>query len=153
MNKRDCNKYFAAIKKGDLIAVRGLLAAGADPNARDQYDLTPLIWSARKGQYEVFRALLEAGAEMNAVDTPKRNFLHHAVLSGRADFISKALSHPGVDINAKDDSDSTPLDLAIYARNEPIAYILRQAGSVIAGDHGNWDSFGTSLTGFPVIRI
>lgn len=53
-----------AAGQGHLEVVRRLLAAGADPNARDGfYDASPLTWAGYNGQVEVVLALLEAGAD------------------------------------------------------------------------------------------
>jgi ankyrin repeat protein/uncharacterized glyoxalase superfamily protein PhnB len=55
-----------AAQAGDLDAVRGLLAGGADPNAREAGDnTTPLHWAAAAKQVEIARALLDAGADVH----------------------------------------------------------------------------------------
>ena len=46
----------------DVNIVRVLLAAGAYPNARDNWGITPLYNSGRAGSREIFRLLLEHGA-------------------------------------------------------------------------------------------
>jgi len=44
-----------------------LIEAGADVNARDTNDSTPLLWAAQKCEaHELVRALVEAGADVNA---------------------------------------------------------------------------------------
>ena len=57
-----------AARKGDLPVVRVLLAAGADPNAANSADVTPLGYATgdRKPAHEsVVKALLAAGAKSN----------------------------------------------------------------------------------------
>jgi uncharacterized glyoxalase superfamily protein PhnB len=55
-----------AAKKGDLAAVRRLLAAGVDANARESGDnTTPLHWAAAHRHLDVVRALLDAGCDVN----------------------------------------------------------------------------------------
>ena len=44
-------------------AVDALIAGGADPNARDERDRTPLYWAVENGYREVINALLDAGAK------------------------------------------------------------------------------------------
>jgi len=55
-----------AAKRGDLDAVRQLLAQGADPNAREKGDNTyPLHWAAARGDFKVMTALLDAGGDVH----------------------------------------------------------------------------------------
>ena len=54
--------YAAAF--GSVEAVRLLIDAGADVNARNGFDATPLIWAA--GNLAKARLLLEHGADVNA---------------------------------------------------------------------------------------
>ena len=54
--------------RGDLEAVRSLLRARADVNAREpQYQMTALLAAAREGHTEVVRALVDAGARLEAM--------------------------------------------------------------------------------------
>ena len=46
--------------------VAALVEAGANPNARDEYGITPLHWAAANRTAEVVTALLEAGADPKA---------------------------------------------------------------------------------------
>ena len=47
-------------------------------NARDEYDITPLMWAARHNEdLEVVRALIAAGADKNARDTSGERALDH----------------------------------------------------------------------------
>src|SRR4051794_6818440 len=55
-----------AARDGNLEAVRQLLAAGADPNAREAGDnTTPLHWAAAASHLDIVRALVDAGADVN----------------------------------------------------------------------------------------
>ncbi len=60
---------FAAARKGDAAAVRRLLDAGADPNAKTEYGATALHFAADRGHLAVVRLLLEKKADANAKDT------------------------------------------------------------------------------------
>lgn len=57
--------------------VRLLVEAGADPDARQPGDETPLHWAASSDDWHVAAALIDAGADMNAPDgsigTPLEN--------------------------------------------------------------------------------
>jgi len=58
-----------AVRKGDVAAVRALLAQGADKNARYRYDRSILSFAADRGNLEIIKMLLEAGADVNAADS------------------------------------------------------------------------------------
>ena len=88
------------------------IRSGADPNLRDEYNLTAFVWCARKGHISVTRALAAAGADIEARDNTKRTAIHHAVLFNRAAFVEYLLS-VGVDLSAEDMHGWTALDLAI----------------------------------------
>ena len=55
--------HFAVFEGRDVVTA--LLFAGADPNARDEDDNTPLHAAARGGTADVVTALLDAGADPN----------------------------------------------------------------------------------------
>ncbi|MGH9768621.1 MAG: ankyrin repeat domain-containing protein, partial [Blastocatellia bacterium] len=57
-----------AAKKGDLEAVKSLIAKGANVNARTNYGATALHFAADRGHLEVIKVLVEAGADVNAKD-------------------------------------------------------------------------------------
>src|SRR5262249_9158916 len=57
---------FLAVSHGDLAGVRSLLKRGADPNARNGLEMTPLFMAAAMGQTQVIEALLRAGAKLEA---------------------------------------------------------------------------------------
>jgi ankyrin repeat protein len=57
-----------AAQRGHVAAVRLLLEAGADPNARAAGDNTyPLHWAAAQGHLEIVRALLDAGSDVHGI--------------------------------------------------------------------------------------
>lgn len=58
----------AASKKGDVEAVKSLIAKGANVNARTNYGATALHFAADRGHLEVIKTLVEAGADVNARD-------------------------------------------------------------------------------------
>ncbi|MDD2904076.1 MAG: ankyrin repeat domain-containing protein [Syntrophales bacterium] len=107
--------YRAAI--GDAAAVRLFLAAGMDPNVRDNQGVTPLIAAARSGKTEVVKLLLEQGADLKA-QNPERVIkrgkkrrkkkiryggtpLMHAARGGHADTVRLLLAK-GADLNTLD---------------------------------------------------
>ena len=65
-NERRRTPLMLAAFRGDLLSVRGFLAAGADVNARDGDGLTALMYAARGGQAAVVHFLLLRGANVYA---------------------------------------------------------------------------------------
>src|SRR5262249_18977412 len=65
----DKDELLAAAKKGDVAAVKALIANGADVNAKTAYGVTPLLHAASQGHTEVVKLLLEHKADANAKDT------------------------------------------------------------------------------------
>jgi len=61
--------FSAAVRKGDLAAVKQLLDAGVDVNTRFRYDVTAISWASDRGYAEVVKLLIERGADVNAKDT------------------------------------------------------------------------------------
>lgn len=134
--------------------VKLLLAAGADPNARDEDGETPLFDAYDPG---VAEALLAAGANPNIrnknMDTALfDNFFDDVILvlvkaganvkarnnAGRTalfdqqfEAATRALVAAGADVNAKDASGDTPLETA---RNEDCARTLLAAGAKLPED-------------------
>ncbi|KAL8667366.1 MAG: hypothetical protein Q9168_007264 [Polycauliona sp. 1 TL-2023] len=56
------NKLCEACRRGDLKVCQEMIRDGANINARDLYDYSPLILASLCGHYEVVRLLLESGA-------------------------------------------------------------------------------------------
>ena len=63
LKKRELNlALIHAVKSGYKDCSQILLCAGADPNARDQYDNSPLLLAAETGSYDITGLLLEGNA-------------------------------------------------------------------------------------------
>ena len=84
-------KLIAAALSGDLSLINALLAAKADPNAKEPDGETALIASATaKGHVDVVNALLAAGANPNAKGPDGGTALILAAANGDVDVV-KAL--------------------------------------------------------------
>jgi ankyrin repeat protein len=68
--KQELNeKFWEAVRKGDLAAVTALLDQGADVNAKFRYGSTALFKAAEKGNLEIVKLLLARGADVTVKDT------------------------------------------------------------------------------------
>ena len=107
--------FFRSLNVGQL---NTCLAAGADPNARDNNDRTPLHWTAYLARTGLVKALLTAGADPKARDNQDRTPLHYGVtlsLLHDEKEVPKAIKKllaAGADPMARDNSGKTPLHYA-----------------------------------------
>ena len=94
---RDTHKETAlyyAIRAGDQETFESILAAGADPNARNELHESPLMLAASRGNREMIRTLLAYGAQPNLLDaTGNYDARRIARVSGFED-ISSLLDSP-----------------------------------------------------------
>ena len=60
------NMMLAESRNGNTEAVKQLLEAGTDVNAKNNLGDTPLMWAARYGHTETVKLLLESSADVNA---------------------------------------------------------------------------------------
>ncbi len=117
-----------AVKNGHTDLARLLMEKGADPNARDELQQTPLHWAAQAGRTELARLLIEKGAEIQTKDYRKWTPLHRAAEFGHAD-LAQLLIEKGADLNAKDRSQRTPLHWATKGGHADLARLLIQSGT------------------------
>ena len=59
----------AAVRKGDLAAVRTLLDQGVDVNTKFRYNATALAFASDRGLVDIVKLLIDRGADVNARDT------------------------------------------------------------------------------------
>ena len=154
---QDLNEeLWAAARKGNVEAVKALLAKGVDVNAKTQYGATALSYAADKGHTEVVRVLLEHGADVNVRDkfygaTPivwasnrgytdivtalldkgadgKDDALTIGVSEGHIDIVKVVLDRGGV----KAETLSAALTRALKNKRNEIAELLKKAGATPA---------------------
>jgi truncated hemoglobin YjbI len=122
-----------ASAQGNLTMVESLLRLGADPNAQDGGDHTPLYCLANQyrasGGGDVVRALAQSGANVNANDGVKRcTALHMAARRGNRE-IAEALLDCGADIDARDSLGETPLRRSVNCNKIEVASLLLARGA------------------------
>ena len=104
------------------------LSAGANPNAADSNDNTPLHWAVIDHNAAVIDALIRAGADPNAANSEGQTPLHSAA-RGRATILD-ILIRAGADPNAVDRYGWTPLHItAIWGENAEAVGSLKYAGA------------------------
>ncbi|WAR07590.1 ANR17-like protein [Mya arenaria] len=106
-----------------------LLDAGANPDARDKDNITPILMAASEGFDGVVKALVEANCDVNIPNNSvKRTALHLLSFKGHPNCIN-SLVYGGADINAPDIYNRTPLWYAIQNKKIEVVRLLLKAYS------------------------
>lgn len=99
-----------ATRRGDLAAIKILLAYGADPNLRDRSLVSPLHKAVADADDESVLLLLQAGALVSATDDYGAQPMHNLVFCPRYRPVTiRALMRHGAEIEARDSVGRTPL--------------------------------------------
>src|SRR5258708_6153423 len=112
--------HFAAAW-GSAEAVRILLAAGTDPNARNAFDATPLMWSATEP--EKVRMLIAQGADVNAKSKMGRTAIWIAAANDGSSAVVKLLLEKGAKL------DGTEILAATAANDMATIRLLLEKGA------------------------
>ena len=111
-------------------AVEVLIRDGADVNAVDECNETPIHCAAENGHVDVAKVLIQNGADVNAVDENNRTPLHFAAENGHVD-VAKVLIQNGANVNAVNEYKRTALHKAIEYRHVVLMLQLLCFGAAI----------------------
>ena len=120
--------YAAHNEAGNSESVELLLKSGADVNAINVDDRTPLLFACVAGNHSSVRLLLEAGASVSTRDYEGNSALSVVSMSGHTDIL-ELLLNSGSDVNSRNIDDRTALLLACQTGNHRIAAVLLEAGA------------------------
>ena len=110
----------SASLKADKYRVQALLHLGADPNRRDEHDMTPLHHAVDGRSLYVTALLLLQNANLGNVDKWKSTPLHYAV-ENRDMGMVRLLVNAGAPLSIVSIHGQTPIDLAIDRNFQDIA--------------------------------
>ncbi len=118
---------------GSVAAVRMLLEAGSDVDARNAFDATPLIWAA--GNLEKLRLLIDRGANVNVKTKQGRTPLMVAAACDGCSASVRLLLEKGADPRAQDIGNDTALMLAAESGDtESLRLLLAAGGDAKSGN-------------------
>jgi uncharacterized protein len=106
--------FIAAVKDGNLTAIRSLIAQLADVNAPEVDGTTALHWATRSGNAAVVELLISAGADVNAVNRYGVTPLSLAALQGNG-MLLKSLFAGGADLPSADSAQPEGQTLLMHA--------------------------------------
>jgi len=125
----------AAAHKGDVAALKRLLAAGADVNARDGHGRTPLHVATFARQHAVIRALARAGADLNALENDRYDAVTIASVADDEATLRLLLSLGASARQVTSRYDGTALIAAAHLGHDGVVRQLIAAGAPL--DHVN----------------
>jgi len=125
----------AAAARGDVAAVRDLLARGARPDARDGHGRTPLHVAAFARQHAAMRALAAAGADPDALEADRYDVVTIAAVAGDLATLEVALEIGASARNVTSRYDGTALIAAAHLGHAAVVRRLIRAGAPL--DHVN----------------
>jgi hypothetical protein len=117
-----------AVMFARLDIVRDMAGRGADLEARDDEQCTPLLRAALFNRASIVEALLDAGADMRAKDPNANTVLHFLVQSGDLAAV-KRLVDAGADLHARGEKGYTPLAAARVCKQREVEAFLRSRGA------------------------
>ncbi|MEO3416484.1 ankyrin repeat domain-containing protein [Roseovarius sp. CAU 1744] len=126
---------FKAAQNGDTETIQRLVAEGADIDARDPRDRSPIHVAAFASQDEALRALADAGADMNALEFQAYDVVTIAAVANDPELMSLAIelgNDPGLTTSPYD---GTALIAAAHLGHVDVVRRLIAAGAPL--DHVN----------------
>jgi len=122
------SKLIDAVKRGDVNAVRALIAQKADVNAPDADGSTPLHWAAQRDDVAIVDALVAAGAKVGTRTRYNVTPLSLACTNGDARLVDRLLK-AGADPNETSEEGQTALMTASLTGKPDAVRLLVETGA------------------------
>jgi ankyrin repeat protein len=119
-----------SIYQKDTVAIKEILSANADPNARDYAGVTALMYAVMSEKKLVIDLLIQSGADINAKDYGGTNVLMYAILTDNDEVISVFINH--IDsVNHQNNSGQSALMFAAQTGNLNVIQRLMYKGAEV----------------------
>ncbi|HVF88348.1 MAG TPA: ankyrin repeat domain-containing protein [Pyrinomonadaceae bacterium] len=122
--------FVRVVEAGDTAAVDLFLAAGVNPNARNQAGGVALLSAAHRGRDNITRKLLDKGADANARDDRGTTALMLAAVNDHKDTL-RVLFDRNADANLQDNNGRTALTHAAAEGHEDAVRLLLNKGAKV----------------------
>lgn len=126
------HEFVLAVNKDDPAVIARGLVAGIDPNARDRFGETALIWAVLRANRDLVAELLRRGADPNLRGIFAKTAVHWAAQEGEVELL-RELIDAGGDIHVTDRMGRTPLMYAAISNGSRVTDLLLQEGAAING--------------------
>ncbi|MBL8174523.1 MAG: ankyrin repeat domain-containing protein [Bryobacterales bacterium] len=137
---------------GSLEAMQMLIKAGADVNAKNGLDATPLVWAAANAAKA--KLLIDAGAQVNVRTKMMRTPLMMAASAPDNASTVKLMIDKGADVTVADVRGHTALVDAARANNtEALRLLLDHKQDVNAGDFGGVTALGHAAAHSNIVAV
>ncbi len=120
---------FAAAQAGDLAGTTAALAAGADVNAANTHQVTPLLEAVCQGHVELVQLLFDRGAETDDTRMREGSPLMLAAFLGHLEILRILLEAGADPVLALPAGGETALHMAAVAGRTETAQLLLDAGA------------------------
>lgn len=131
-------EFLIRVKDGDTTVADLFLAAGMNPDTRDQDGITALMYASHSGHLEIVNKLLEKGADVNATSNIGSPVITFASYGGNIE-IAKRLMKEGIDIKQRDKRGWTPLmDAAETGHTDMGRFLISEGVDVNAQSNTGW---------------
>lgn len=130
-NPDDIAKLFSVLKdrkdsekrnsENDIV-LRDFLKGGVNPNVRDKYGLTPLMWAAVNDDFYAAGTLIDDGADINAQNPDGLTALMGAVLKDKEQIVLQLLES-GARKDIRDKKGRTAYDIAVERKAVMLNYV------------------------------
>jgi uncharacterized protein len=128
--------FFRAAAASDVIAVRGFITAGMDPNAHDDNGDTILTAAADRGDAPMVDVLLKAGADVNAKGRNGWTSLLLAMTSDRNAAADRLMAESNIDLKAESPEEMTALMIAVWhQRVDTVRTLIKRGSELNHQDH------------------
>lgn len=118
------------IDKGNLHAVELLLAAGVNPNAKNEEGNSILYYAIDNNETEIAHALIIYGADINEKDKYEETVLMQAAFKGNVEIV-KELINRDAEVNGRSITGRTPLMNAAWSDSPETINALIDAGAEV----------------------
>lgn len=126
----DSKSFQRAVAANDISAVEGFLAAGIDPNVKDEESGgTALIWAATHDEADLVKVLLRGGANVNARDMGGYTALLRALEKKNDAVAELMLAQPNLEVNAHGFNGKTALAWYVWSGDETNVKSLLERGA------------------------
>ncbi len=127
LNQEGWTALMIAANRGHIEAIKALIQAGANIEAKDKAGWTPLMYAASEGRTEAIKVLVQAGAKL---ETKDKDGLTPLMIAAVNKFEAvKALIQAGAKFDAKDNLGWTPLMFSARENHTESIKALIQAGA------------------------